>query len=138
MLDTIYRRTADLVNISESLLQPGSAGNIVEELQVVHYENGQEYTAHHDFGDSGRANQRYLTLLFYLNEQLHDKAGGETNFPKGDNGRGLKVHPGKGNAILFYSMLPDGNADDKSLHATLPVHEGIKWLANFWIWDPRR
>ena len=28
--------------------------------------------------------------------------------------------------------------DDLSLHAALPVTRGEKWLANFWIWDPKR
>ena len=39
---------------------------------------------------------------------------------------------------MFYSLLEDGNADDLSLHAALPVKEGEKWLANFWIWDDHR
>jgi prolyl 4-hydroxylase len=47
------------------------------------------------------------------------------------------VHPGKGNAILFYNILEDGNVDDLALHAALPVGQGEKWLANVWIWDPQ-
>ena len=46
------------------------------------------------------------------------------------------VHPGKGSAVLFYSQLEDGNMDDYSLHAALPVKKGEKWLCNVWIWDP--
>jgi prolyl 4-hydroxylase len=38
--------------------------------------------------------------------------------------------------VLFYNLLEDGNADVNTLHAALPVIEGDKWLANFWIWDP--
>ena len=34
-------------------------------------------------------------------------------------------------------MLEDGNADDKSLHAGLPVVDGEKWLCNLWVWDPK-
>ncbi len=49
---------------------------------------------------------------------------------------GFKVHPGKGGAILFYNLLPDGNGDIKAMHSALPVLRGEKWLANFWIWDP--
>jgi prolyl 4-hydroxylase len=30
------------------------------------------------------------------------------------------------------------SGDDLSLHAALPVTRGEKWLANFWIWDPKR
>jgi len=38
--------------------------------------------------------------------------------------------------MLFYSVLPDGNMDDLSQHAALPVKKGEKWLMNFWVWDP--
>ena len=76
---------------------------------------------------------------------VDDNSGGETAFPKAifkENNKtvkiGTKFHPGKGNSIMFYSLLPDGNADDYSLHAAKPVLKGEKWLANFWIWDPKR
>ena len=67
-------------------------------------------------------------------------AGGTTSFPKGigPDGKPFAVHPGKGAALLFYNILPDGNADTHSIHAANPVNEGEKWLANFWIWDPKR
>ena len=59
-------------------------------------------------------------------------------FPKARNGAGMKVKPDKGTAILFYNLLEDGNGDDLALHAALPVVEGEKWLANFWVWDAKR
>ena len=62
-------------------------------------------------------------------------AGGETAFPKGADGLGFKVAPKKGNAVLFYNLLEDGNGDDLALHAALPAIEGEKWLANFWYDD---
>ena len=135
ILDTIYRRAAHIVNISESLFVPGMEGNIVEDMQVVNYKFEQEYTPHHDFGADGRPNQRYITLLFYLNDQEDEHSGGETSFPKSDL---EPVHAGKGNSVMFYSLLEDGNADDLSLHAGTPVYKGEKWLANFWVWDPKR
>ena len=39
----------------------------------------------------------------------------------------------KGMAVLFYSLLEDGNGDDLSLHQALPIKKGEKWLANFWV-----
>ncbi len=45
-----------------------------------------------------------------------------------------QVAPRKGSAVLFYNLLEDGNGDDLSLHAALPVWKGEKWLANFWVW----
>jgi len=65
--------------------------------------------------------------------------GGETRFPKAvnsENHQGLTVKPSKGKAVLFYNMLPDGNMDELSQHAALPVMDGEKYLLNFWIWDP--
>jgi hypothetical protein len=43
----------------------------------------------------------------------------------------LKVAPEIGKAVLFYSQLPDGNMDDFSQHAALPVIRGEKWLVRF-------
>ena len=106
---------------------------------MVHYINGQKYDAHHDWGVHGHPNSRFITLLLYLTDMEHANAGGETAFPKGGaDGRGFKVRPVKGNAVLFYNLLEDGNGDDLALHAALPVHDGEKWLANFWVWDPHR
>ena len=64
----------------------------------------------------------------YLNEGMK---GGETSFPRWVNAetfRELKVVPVIGKAVLFYSQLPDGNFDDFSQHAALPVTEGEKVL----------
>ena len=41
-------------------------------------------------------------------------------------------------AVLFYNLLEDGNGDDLAVHAALPVYQGEKWLANFWVWDPKK
>ena len=79
----------------------------------------------------------------YLSDQTNSRAGGETSFPKGilyqgdEMKQGFKVHPGKGSAVLFYNLLEDGNGDDLALHAALPVRDGEKWLANFWVWDDK-
>ncbi len=132
--DTLFRRAADLIQIDERHLHRSDAA---EDMQVVHYQAGQRYDAHHDWGVSGYPESRYLTLLLYLTDMASPNAGGETSFPKADEGRGIKVHPGKGNAVLFYNLLPDGNGDDLALHAALPVWMGEKWLANFWVWDPK-
>ena len=114
---------------------------INEDMQIVHYSPGQEYTAHHDFGyPDTRPNtpSRSINLAMYLNEGM---AGGETHFPRwrsAETDEGLKVTPKKGSALLFYMKNPDGNLDDLSQHAALPVVEGEKWFANLWTWDPWR
>jgi len=48
----------------------------------------------------------------------------------------MKVTPRDGSALLWYNMLPDGNADEMSLHEGQPVGEGEKWGCNLWVWDP--
>ena len=75
IVDTIYRRASDLLRIDEALLRPRSEeeypnlkskGSLAEALQLVHYDPGQEYTAHHDFGyaDFSNKNQpaRFATV----------------------------------------------------------------------------
>ena len=42
------------------------------------------------------------------------------------------LHIVQGSAVVFYSMLPDGNLDVESLHAGLPVGKGMKYIANLW------
>lgn len=69
---------------------------------------------------------RFATILFYLND---DMEGGETSFPRwlnAETSQALKVKPERGKAILFYNMLPDGNYDERSQHAALPVRKGEK------------
>ena len=75
---------------------------------------------------------RFATVLLYLNEGME---GGETSFPRwlnSDSTSPLKVVPQVGKAVLFYNQLPDGNYDERSQHAALPVKEGEKWLTNLW------
>jgi len=133
--ESLFIRAADLLNIDEKLL---TREKNAEDLQVVHYVNGQKYDSHHDWGVSGHPQSRLITLLIYLTDQETPKAGGETSFPKGGaSGTGFKVRPAKGQAVLFYNLLEDGNGDDKALHAALPCVQGEKLLANFWVWDDR-
>lgn len=92
ILDAIYRRSADLLRMDESLLRyraPNERPDLptksqtCESLQLVHYDKRQEYTAHHDFGysaiDDEQAGARFATILFYLNDGMK---GGETSFPR--------------------------------------------------------
>jgi prolyl 4-hydroxylase len=39
------------------------------------------------------------------------------------------VKPRVGDALLFYSLTPDGTQDKLSLHAGCPVIKGEKWSA---------
>ena len=102
-----------------------------EDLQVVRYEVGDEYMAHHDFFDVVQASealrfqqsgQRVATVIIYLNTPEN---GGATEFPK----LGLNIEAMQGNALMF--KYP--NKEDESLHAGLPVKTGVKWIATKWF-----
>jgi len=83
------------------------------------------------------AKNRLATVFFYLNSlvgegEAPESGGGQTNFPRAataaypdggppvhdyfDCSRGLSVYPQEGKIIIFYSMLPNGEMDDYSLH----------------------
>lgn len=93
IIDALYRRAADLLQIDEALLRTrnnndedfnlATKASIAETLQLVHYNVGEQYTPHHDFSvplaQTEGQPARFATILFYLNE---DMKGGETSFPK--------------------------------------------------------
>lgn len=103
-----------------------------EAAQVLRYAPGQEYRPHYDYL-RGSANQRIVTALVWLNE---DYAGGETAFIRTD----IKLRGGKGDAVVFWNALADGQIDPLTEHAGLPVRQGTKLLFNRWIraarWQP--
>jgi prolyl 4-hydroxylase len=145
--NAIFRRVADVLRLDEALLRNRQAGEVPEvnslsrvneDLQVVHYDVGQEYTAHHDFGYPTVFSQadkisRSINLCMYLNDV---PAGGQTSFPRWRNAetsKSIDVTPEKGKAMIFYMVNPDGNLEDLSQHAALPVIEGEKFFTNLWI-----
>jgi prolyl 4-hydroxylase len=149
IIDAIYQRAAAVLRIDESLLRyrhkfevpefTESRTSIAEPLQLVHYNPDEKYDPHHDFTMPGLVHlqpSRFATLLLYLNDNME---GGETAFPIWRNGvtsGPLMVKPERGKAVLFYSVLPDGNFDNLSLHEARPVRKGEKFLTNLWVWEP--
>ncbi|GBF89340.1 prolyl 4-hydroxylase-like protein [Raphidocelis subcapitata] len=118
-----------------------------EGLQMLHYEDGQKYEPHMDWfmekynQDEVHGGQRLMTLLMYLSTP---EEGGETVFPDAEfksSGpglsdcarKGLANKPVKGDALLFYSLTPDGKEDPMSLHGSCPTTKGEKWSATKWI-----
>lgn len=102
-----------------------------EGLQILRYEEGQEYKPHHDYFDPSRppttqdldkSGQRIATFLIYLNTP---EEGGGTYFPEAN----LEFEALEGNALLF--KYP--NMERASLHAGVPVKKGVKWVATKWL-----
>uniref|UniRef100_A0A383V9R5 Fe2OG dioxygenase domain-containing protein n=1 Tax=Tetradesmus obliquus TaxID=3088 RepID=A0A383V9R5_TETOB len=122
-----------------------------EPMHVLRYQQGEQYKEHFDyFNEIDSANvanggQRVATVLLYLSDV---DAGGETVFPLSVHRQaveeakqhsdcakgGVAVKPRKGDAVLFFSVLPDVKTMDKlSLHAGCPVLQGEKWVATKWL-----
>lgn len=99
-----------------------------ERLQVLRYQPGQEYKAHHDFfsAKSNVTNNRISTLVMYLNDV---ERGGETFFPH----LKLSVTPQKGMAVYFEYFYNDPLLNDLTLHGGAPLEIGEKFVATQWM-----
>ncbi|GIL88965.1 hypothetical protein Vretimale_16243 [Volvox reticuliferus] len=119
-----------------------------EDTQILRYGLGQQYKVHADTLRDDEAGVRVATVLIYLNEP---EEGGETAFPDsqwvnpelaktlGANFSACaKNHvafaPKRGDALLFWSIGPDGTTEDvHASHTGCPVLAGVKWTATKWI-----
>lgn len=106
-----------------------------EGLQILHYGIGQEYRPHFDFFDPNfkgsekaisQGGQRLSTVIMYLSTP---EKGGETILPDAN----MKFEAIKGDALLFYNLLPNGEVDRLTLHGSTPVEAGEKWAATKWL-----
>lgn len=106
-----------------------------EQLHVVKYEIGGEYKVHHDYFHANtdsfeenmkRGGQRTHSALIYLND---DFEGGETDFPKIP----YKAIPKKNKLIIWKNVDENNKVEYNSLHAGLPVTDGTKYIAIFWV-----
>ncbi|CAN6361150.1 unnamed protein product [Urochloa humidicola] len=138
VIRAIEKRIADYTSI------PVENG---EGLQVLHYGIGQKFDPHHDYYENSPVTKnggpRQATFLMYLSDV---EEGGETVFPSATPKRNLShiltfapksrfisVKPKMGDALLFWSMKPDGTLDPKSQHGANPVVKGDKWSATKWM-----
>ena len=114
----------------------GKGLEYAESLQVIHYNENEQYAAHYDAWDKAsergqrcmeKGGQRMVTCLLYLNDV---EQGGGTSFPNLD----LEIRAKKGRMVLFHNCN-EGSTDRhrNSLHAGMPVLKGEKWACNFWF-----
>ncbi len=106
-----------------------------EDLQVLRYDQSDEYKAHYDWFDPewpgsaihmASGGQRVGTFVLYLS---YVDGGGSTRFPI----LGLEVMPQKGGAVFFHDTDEMHEPDRKTLHAGSPVVAGVKYVANKWL-----
>ena len=78
----------------------------------------------------------YQRALYPLHEYLGVDGIGRRDQPgfsyKGCS-EGLRLHPRKGDALLFWSLDNAGEYDDHSLHGGCEVVRGTKWVATKWL-----
>lgn len=122
LITTIENRIAELTNF------PVENG---EGLQVLNYDIGEEYKQHFDYFppnkvDHDKGGQRVGTFLIYLNDVIE---GGETVFPKA----GVSIVPKKGSAVYFHYGNSKEQVDRMSVHSSVPIVKGEKWVATKWI-----
>lgn len=108
-----------------------STPNHSEHLQMLRYEPGQFYDAHHDFIPyqlDQPCGARLMTMFLYLNDV---EEGGNTSFPQ----IGVSVKPKKGSAVLWPSVRDDDpmERDPRTEHQAEVVGAGVKYGANAWI-----
>ncbi|GAB5499004.1 MAG: hypothetical protein PsegKO_13150 [Pseudohongiellaceae bacterium] len=127
VIEDLAQRVADIVGIPLEF---------AESLQVVHYQQSQQYAPHYDAWDAAtergqrcmaKGGQRLLTCLLYLNEP---DSGGGTSFPNLD----MEVRARKGRMLLFHNCHQGSTVrHPDSLHGGMPVLQGEKWACNFWF-----
>ena len=106
-----------------------------ETLQGQVYEVGQQFKAHFDYfakntvywGDMMKqGGQRSWTAMIYLNQPA---AGGETEFCNA----GMTVQPRTAMLVLWNNMDEQGMPNMATLHASLPVKAGTKYIVTKWF-----
>ncbi|ORY63920.1 uncharacterized protein BCR38DRAFT_342951 [Pseudomassariella vexata] len=137
-----------------------SARDEIGPPQLVRYTAGQRYNVHHDWYERpqparrenmhrGRSWNRVASFFAILEDGCTE---GETYFPyvktvapqKGMNGRGkgavwrehedggLAFRPVKGNSLFWVNLHANGTGDTMTMHAGLPLGEGLKTAMNIW------
>ncbi|XP_033755817.1 prolyl 4-hydroxylase subunit alpha-2-like [Pecten maximus] len=99
-----------------------------EYFEIVNYGLGGHYLRHYDALDLQNMKNlnrdytyrnRIATWMFYLSSV---EAGGATVFPL----LNVKIPPIKNSAVFWYNLLPSGERDDRSQHASCPRTYGVQ------------
>lgn len=106
-----------------------------EPLQGQRYAPGQEFKPHTDTFNPGgadyfihcaEAGQRNWTAMIYLNQP---EDGGATRFKL----IGKTIQPETGKLLVWNNLLPDGSANQATLHQGMRVRRGTKYILTQWF-----
>ena len=126
ILDHLRRTISELTNLPESHQ---------EVFQILRYQPGQKFEDHHDAfspgseylrGENNRGGQRVFSFMVYLADA---EKGGETVFPLLE----ATVAASCGRGIFWPNVTTDGRIHAESLHTSVPVERGEKWVLVCWI-----
>lgn len=105
----------------------------IEAGDIYRYESGQYFGLHHDFPYTpediayyAKGGDRKATAIFWLTDGY---TGGECDFPE----LGVTVKPFKCGMMYFEYDYEDENINQSTIHEAMPVTEGEKWIAAFFI-----
>jgi len=115
---------ANAIGIPESHVEAGD---------IYRYEEGQFFGLHHDFPYTpnivpyySKGGDRKATAIFWFND---DYEGGRCTWPK----LGVTVEPKKGCMMYFEYDYPDEETNMSTIHESLPLTKGNKWIAAFFM-----
>lgn len=115
---------AKVVGIPESHVEAGD---------IYKYDEGQYFGLHHDFPYNpsivpyySKGGDRKATAIFWFND---DYEGGRCTWPK----LGVTVEPKKGGILYFEYDYPDEEINMLTIHESLPLTKGNKWIAAFFM-----
>jgi hypothetical protein len=105
----------------------------IEAGDIYRYNTNQYFGLHHDFPYDpkvvpyyAKGGDRKATAIFWLNEGYE---GGRCTWPE----LGVTVEPELGGVMYFEYDYPDEDVNWSTIHESLPVTNGIKWIAAFFL-----
>ncbi|KAF9875316.1 hypothetical protein CkaCkLH20_07136 [Colletotrichum karsti] len=122
--------------------------------QLVRYTTGQRFNVHHDWYDdfqpdvATRRRRRWNRIASFFAILEDGCTEGETWFPKIEavapqdlagerlwrrhEDGGIAFRPVRGNALFWVNLFPNGTGDPRTVHAGLPLGDGLKTAMNIW------
>ena len=105
----------------------------IEAVDIYRYSPGQYFGLHHDFPYTpediayySKGGDRKATGIFWLTSGY---TGGECDFPE----LGVTVEPVKNGMFYFEYDYEDEAINQSTIHEAMPITEGEKWIAAFFI-----